>query len=391
MKQAQTMSLPTVITESAALAAFCARLESEAFITVDTEFMREKTYFPQLCLVQIAGSNEAAAIDPLASDLDLTPLYTLLANEHVLKVFHACRQDIEIFYHHAGKVPSPIYDTQIAAMVCGYGESAGYESLVNKILHRSVDKSSRFTDWSKRPLTEKQLTYAMDDVLHLREIYAALQKRLTETGRAHWINEEMQPLLDPKTYDMDPNDAWRKIRLRQNSPRYLAMAQAAARWRELTARERNVPRGRVMKDETLAEVAHTKPEDFVGLQAIRGFYPTMSATHYESLFAMLKEAETLPSSEWPRIPAKPAMPEGSEAIVDLLRLLLKACAAKHHVVPRLIADKDDLELLAIGTRENIHALTGWRYEIFGEHALRLLSGNVAIKADGKNGITFIDL
>ena len=252
----------TVITETAPLAAICERLAKESFITIDTEFMREKTYYPELCLIQIAGATEATAIDPLAPGIDLSPLYTLLANKEVLKVFHACRQDMEIFYQKMGALPSPIFDTQVAAMVLGYGESIGYEGLVNKVLGKPVDKSSRFTDWGRRPLTDKQIEYAMGDVLHLREISEIFGQKLDESGRTEWIDEEMQPLLDPKTYETDPDEAWRKIRLRNTSPRYLALLQAAARWRELTARGRNVPRGRVMKDETLAEVAHAKAGRF---------------------------------------------------------------------------------------------------------------------------------
>jgi len=380
-----------IITDTATLAACCERLAHETFITVDTEFMREKTYYPLLCLVQLAGEGEAVAIDPLAAGIDLTPLYTLLANPAVLKVFHACRQDMEIFYQGMNALPAPLFDTQVAAMVCGYGESIGYEALVNRVLGLPVDKSSRFTDWSKRPLSDKQIEYAIGDVLHLRGIYRALQKRLDESGRTGWIEEEMLPLLDPRTYVTDPDEAWKKFRLRNSSPRFLAMLQAAARWRELTARARNVPRGRIMKDETLAEVAHLKSPDFAALQGIRGFYPTMHAAHYEPLFDALREAAALPSSECPRLPAREVMPEGCEAVADLLRLLLKACAAKQHVVPRLIADKDDLDALAMGKREHVHALTGWRYDMFGQYALRLLAGGTALKVDGSNGITFVDL
>jgi len=380
-----------VITLNSDLEAFCRRLAHDPCVMIDTEFMREKTYYPELCLIQVAGVSEAAAIDPMATGIDLAPLYALLANPEVLKVFHACRQDMEIFYHEMKAVPSPIFDTQIAAMVCGYGESVGYESLVNKVLGLPVDKSSRFTDWSKRPLSDKQLDYAMNDVLHLRDIYHALAKQLQKTGRAHWIEEEMAPLLDPATYDMNPDDAWRKIRLRNTSPRYLAMLRAAAKWRELVARERNVPRGRIMKDETLAEVAQSKPKDFTALQSIRGFYPTMSAPQYESLFAALQEAESLPSGDLPRLPPRVMIDASSEALVDMLRLLLKGCAAEHHIVPRLLADKDELDMMALGTRENIHALQGWRYEIFGKQALRLLEGKIALKANDKNGITFIDI
>lgn len=380
-----------IITTTSELAAFCERMAGETFIAVDTEFLREKTYYPQLCLIQVAGEKEAAAIDPLATDIDLAPLYALLKNEKLLKVFHACKQDVEIFYQAMNALPIPIYDTQIAAMVCGFGESVGYEALVNKLLNKSVDKSSRFTDWSKRPLTPKQIEYALYDVIYLRGIYSALTQQLEQSGRASWIAEEMEPLMDPDTYRVDENEVWRKIRLRNTSARNLALLQAAARWRELTARAKNVPRMRIMKDETLSEVAISKCASFADLQAVRGFYPTMQAAHYDPLFVALQEAAALPQSQCPKLPGREVLPEGVEAVADLLRMLLKFCAEKHRVVARLIADKDDLEALAIGKRENIHALTGWRLELFGKQALRLLEGNTAIKVDGKNGIVFVEV
>lgn len=379
-----------LITDTASLNDFAASISTEKYITVDTEFMREKTYYPQLCLIQVAGEKTSAAIDALSPALDLSEFYKLLANTALLKVFHACRQDMEIFYHHMGTVPAPIFDTQVAAMVCGFGESVSYETLISKTLGIAVDKSMRFTDWSRRPLTDKQLVYAMDDVLHLREAYAIMEKRLSETGRTDWIQDEIGTLLAPETYAMDPDDAWKRLRLRNTKPHYLSMVQAVARWRELMARERNIPRGRIMKDETVVEVAGTKPKDFPALQAIRGFYPSMQAAQYESLFAAIKETESLPASSYPHVPAKPILPSGSESLVDLLRLLLKHCAYANQTVPRLIADKDDLELLAIGKRADIRALQGWRYEIFGQKALKLLEGKVSIKADGNNGISFIE-
>lgn len=379
-----------MITTTPELAAFCERMAHETYITVDTEFLREKTYYPLLCLVQVAGEKEAAAIDPLATDIDLTPLYTLLSNPKVLKVFHACKQDVEIFYQAMNALPVPMFDTQIAAMVCGFGESVGYESLVNKLLNKSVDKSSRFTDWSKRPLSEKQIDYAIHDVLHLRGVYEALIQKLETSGRASWIKDEMEPLSEPASYIVDEDDVWRKIRIRNTSQRNLALLQAAARWRELTARARNVPRGRIMKDETLAEVALAKCDNFTDMQGIRGFYPTLQAAHYEPLFAALREAAEKPLADCPRIAGRDILPDGVEAIADLLRILLKSYAAKHQLVARLIADKDELEALALGKRDGLHVLQGWRNELFGKHALRLLEGGTAIKVDGKNGIAFIE-
>jgi ribonuclease D len=298
---------------------------------------------------------------------------------------------MEIFYQSMKSLPAPIFDSQVAAMVLGYGESIGYEGLVNKVVGKPLDKSSRFTDWAHRPLSQKQIDYAMGDVIHLREIYRVFEKKLAEARRIHWIAEEMAPLLEPSTYEVNPDEAWRRIRMRNTSPKYLAYLQAAARWRELTARGRNIPRGRVMKDETLAEVAHAKPDNFAGLQAIRGFYPTMNGAHYEPLFNALREVQSLSPTQYPRLPEREPFAPESEALADLLRLLLKACAAKERVVPRLIADKDDLEALAQGKRDGIHALTGWRFEIFGNRALKTLEGKIALKADGKNGIAFIEV
>lgn len=380
-----------LITDTSSLETLCAALADEKFITVDTEFMREKTYYPQICLIQVAGENVSAAIDPLAPNIDLTALYKLLADTSILKVFHACRQDMEIFYHSTGSILSPIFDTQVAAMVCGYGESVSYETLVNKTLGIAVDKSSRFTDWSRRPLSEKQLVYAMDDVLHLRKVYVSLAQRISETGRADWITDEMQPLLEVRTYDNDPNESWKKLRLRNSSPRYLAILRAAACWRDLTARERNVPRSRIMKDETLTEVAQANPVDFAELQAIRGFHPAMSAANYAPLFNMLKEASSLPASEYPHLPARTQLPGNSESLVDILRMLLKSCAYKNQIVPRLIADKDELEMLATGKMDGLKVLQGWRHEIFGTQALKLLEGQIALKADKNNGVMFIEL
>ena len=372
------------------LAEFCGYLKEERFITIDTEFIREKTYYPQLCLIQIAGTTKAAAIDPLAEGIDLAPIYEILQNENIIKVFHACRQDIEIFYQKTGLIPTPIFDSQVAAMVCGHGESISYENLVGKILNQSIDKSSRFTDWAKRPLSEKQLNYAMDDVLFLRDIFLYLEKQLQESGRIEWISDEMRPLLQPQTYESDPNEVWRKVRVRSYSPRYLAAVRAVSYWREITAKERNIPRSRVMKDETIVEVAYAKPKDFSELQAIRGFHPSLQAPHYDSLFTILQNLETLDASEYPKMPNRPQI-VANEALMDLLRILLKACSIKNQIVPRIIAEKEDLEALALGKREDMQVLTGWRYDIFGKKAIDLLDGKIAVKSDGNNGIEFIDL
>lgn len=379
-----------IIQTNEELVEFCSYLKEERFVTIDTEFIREKTYYPQLCLIQIAGTTKAAAIDPLVEDLDLSPLYELLQNEAIIKVFHACRQDIEIFYQRTGLIPTPIFDTQVAAMACGHGESISYENLVGKILNQSLDKSSRFTDWAKRPLSEKQLNYAMDDVLFLRDIYLYLEKQLQESGRAEWINDEMQPLLQASTYESDPKEVWRKVRVRSYAPKYLAAVQAVAYWREITAKERNIPRSRVMKDETIVEVSYVRPKDFSELQAIRGFHPAMSATNYDALFIILKNLEELPASEYPKMPARPTVTP-NEALMDLLKILLKHCAIRNQIVPRIIAEKEELEAIALGKREDLTILTGWRYELFGKKAVQLLEGKISVKSDGENGVEFIEL
>ena len=381
----------TIINDTEQLALFCNSLIKEAFITIDTEFMRERTYYPELCLIQVAGSEVAMVIDPLAKGIDLAPLNALFANENIVKVFHACRQDMEIFYYQSGVLPKPIFDTQIAAMVCGFGESVSYENIVNRLTGIAVDKSSRFTDWSKRPLTDKQLVYALDDVIHLRTVYIELTKLLAENNRAHWIESEMHFLSDTATYAINPDEVWRKLRFRNTTPRYLGVLRAVARWRELAARAKNVPRSRIMKDETLTEVANACPQDYAELQAIRGFSASMKTEHYLSLFDAIKEAQKLLSSDYPRLPPRPQYAYDIEPLVDLLKLLLKKCASDNNIVPRLLADKEELEQLASGKYANLPCLSGWRNEIFGYKAMNLLQGKVAIKADGEGSITFIAL
>ncbi|MEI6729882.1 MAG: HRDC domain-containing protein, partial [Pseudomonadota bacterium] len=281
----------------------------------------------------------------------------------------------------------PVFDTQVAAQVCGFGESVSYENIVGKILSLPVDKSSRFTDWSLRPLSEKQINYAMDDVIHLRKVYVALLEKMQRDGRGEWIEDEMQALLAISNYESDPNEVWKKLRLRNSSPRYLAAVRAVACWRELTAKERNLPRSRIMKDETVPEVANILPRDFASLQAIRGFYPTMSATHYQALFTIIEGLDLLTPADYPRLADKPSN-QPSEAVSDLLKMLLKSCAAENQIVPRLLADKNDIDNLASGQYDDVKTLNGWRYEIFGKKALDLLAGKIAIKCDGKNNVVF---
>jgi len=371
--------MTAIITDTPSLAAFCERMKSSDFLAIDTEFMREKTYYPILCLVQVAGEHEAAAIDALAPGIDLTPLHTLLTETGMPKVFHAARQDVEIFYTLSGKIPSPMYDTQVAAQVCGYGESAGYESLVNGITGKSLDKSARFTDWSHRPLTEKQLRYALDDVIYLREVYRELRDEIIREGRESWIEEEMRELSNPSLYVVDPALAWKRLKSRSQHPRVLACLKCIAEWRELEARKKNIPRGRILKDEVISEIAQSNPRSMEELRKIRSLGSHLSNAQWDALFGCIEKSRELPASDFPRSKLPPELPDGSEGILDLLRLLLKLRADAHHVTPRLVADRDELEALIRGEKEGLHCMHGWRFEIFGRDALDLLNGKLSIK------------
>src|SRR6185437_6994472 len=351
-----------LITDSAALAAFCEGLGKADFVTVDTEFMREKTYWPILCLVQIAGPDSAAAIDPLAPGIDLSPMLELLGNPNVLKVFHAARQDIEIFFRMMGKVPAPIVDTQIAAMVCGFGESVSYETLASKLAGAAIDKSSRFTDWAQRPLSERQLTYAVADVVPLRKAYEKLAARLEKTGRANWVADEMAQLTDPKIYLTDPREAWRRLKPRTNNRRMLALVRELAAWLEMAAHP---------------------PKDIEELGRIRAFgRPTAEGRLGGEILGVVQRARELPEAEWPELPAQRNLPAGIGPLVELLKVLLRLCAEENDVAPRLIADNDDLEDIAASDKADVRALTGWRAEIFGRDALALKHGRLALTASG---------
>ncbi len=373
-----------LITDTAALAQFCAGLAQANYVTVDTEFMREKTYWPILCLVQIAGPDGAAAIDPLAPGIDMAPVLELLANPRVLKVFHAARQDIEIFYKMMGAVPAPIFDTQIAAMVCGFGESASYETLAAKLAGAAIDKSSRFTDWAHRPLSERQLHYALADVVPLRKVYERLATRLEKTGRAAWVADEMAVLSDPKIYRADPQEAWRRLKPRTNSRRTLALVRDLAAWRELAAQKRDLPRNRLVRDEAILEIAAHPPKTIDDLARIRAFGRSMAEGRLGAeILAVVERAATLPEAEWPQLPTQRNLPAGIGPLVELLKVLLRLSAEENDVAPRLIADSDDLEAIATDDAADVPALTGWRAEIFGRDALDLKHGRLALTASGK--------
>lgn len=383
-----------IITDTKGLESFCQSLHGEAFVTLDTEFIRERTYYPKLCLVQLAGSGSEAVIDPLAPGMDLAPLLALLADDKLLKVMHACRQDMEIFYQLMGKLPAPIFDTQVAAMVCGHGESVGYETLVGSLLGRGVDKSSRFTHWDERPLSERQIDYALADVTHLRDLYPKLLGRIEQDGRMHWIKEEMEVLTDPAIYAQEPEDIWMRIKCSQKSPSFLVYLREAAAWREREAQRLNRPRQWIFKDETLVEIARGAPKTREELTRIRGVGNQLKDSQMEQLLAVIARAKTIPQSDWPRLPrVKPPLP-GADVVADLLRLLLKRQCELHHVAAKLVAGRDDLLAIAAGTAtpELTPALHGWRYEIFGQFAQQVAAGKLGFAIDpATRDITVIDL
>jgi ribonuclease D len=381
-----------VISDTAALARFCAEQRGTSFVAVDTEFMRERTYWPILCLVQVAGPIEAAAIDPLAPGIDLTPLLALMADESILKVFHAARQDVEIFFNLSGTVPKPLFDTQIAAMVCGFGDAASYETLVSKLAQASLDKSSRFTDWSRRPLTERQLRYALADVVHLRTVYDGLQHRLASNGRAAWFAEDMAELADPATYRSEPSEAWRRFRLRGRvEPRFFGVLREVAAWRETAARQRNLPRGRIMKDEAVLEIASQTPKTTEALGRSRSLGKGVAEGRLgnEILEAVQRGLANSKALEVPA-PSRPDTPPGLGPLMELLRVLLKQRCEEHQVAQKLVATAEDLEAIAADDRASVPAVFGWRYDIFGKDALALKRGQLALTVR-RNRITLVEV
>lgn len=375
------------LTKTSELEALCARLSREPFVTVDTEFLRETTFWPKLCLIQIAGADEHALIDPLAPEMDLAPFFDLLQNENVLKVFHAGRQDIEIFYYLNSAIPRPIFDTQVAAMVCGFGDQIGYDQLVRQIVGASIDKSLRFTDWSRRPLNEGQLAYAAADVTHLRDVYRALSKELDKANRHAWVDEEMAVLTDVETYSADPELAWQRLKMRARKPIELAALKAVARWREELAQARDVPRRRVMKDDALYELAQQRPQSIEALGKLRsvprGFEKQSGSG---KLIDALREVNALPKDQLPKLPKQKRNPETSPAASDLLRVALKFVAEKEGVAPRIIANAEELDAIAIHGDCDVKAMHGWRRELFGEIALKIRAGEMALGLDGKSPV-----
>ncbi len=385
------MKIHPLISDSATLSDFCARMATADFIAIDTEFMRENTFWPELCLIQVADEHEAAAIDPMASGIDLKPLLDLMTdNEDVLKVFHAGGQDIEIVFNLTGKTPHPLFDTQIAAMALGLGEQVGYSNLVDQWLGVTLDKGARFTDWARRPLDDRQITYAIGDVTHLAVIFPRMLEKLIKTGRGGWLDQEMEKLADPANYVTELEDAWLRVKIASRKPDVLGRLRALASWRESEARNKNLPRGRIVKDETLGDLALHPPRTQSELAKVRGLSASWAGNDIGGrLMAALANAPPLSADLMPsREDRKPGLGKDGALVAEMLKLLLKIRAKESNVAPRLLARTDDLELLAAGVRDNLSILTGWRFEQFGRDALDLVEGRLAFAViNGKMKMT----
>ncbi|WP_420134495.1 ribonuclease D [Rhodopseudomonas sp.] len=378
-----------LISTTEQLASACARLAAFPVITVDTEFLRETTYYPLLCVVQMASADEAVVVDTLAPGIDLTPFFDLMSNEKVLKVFHAARQDIEIVWHRAGIVPHPIFDTQVAAMVLGYGDSIAYDQLVERITGHRPDKTHRFTDWSRRPLTDEQLHYAVSDVTHLRDVFAALDADLKKRGRSDWVSEEMEVLTSPKTYDFDPGSAWERLKTRVRKPKELAVLMEIAAWREQEAQTRDVPRSRVLKDDALGDIATHAPTSLERLANLRSLPKGFERSKWGSdIIAAVQRGLARDPSSLPKID-KPRNNSNGAATVELLKVLLRMTSERHAVAAKVIATVDDLEQIAADDKAEVGALRGWRRELFGEAALALKHGRLALAIE-RGRVTQVD-
>ncbi len=374
-----------MIQTTAELEAACQELARSSYITIDTEFLRETTFWPELCLIQMASPDTAVIVDPMAPGIDLAAFFALMANPDVVKVFHAARQDIEIIHHLGNLIPHPLFDTQVAAMVCGFGDSVSYDQLVSRIKNVQIDKSSRFTDWSRRPLTDKQLEYAFADVTHLRDIYHYLKAELEREGRSSWLAEEMAILESRETYDLHPENAWQRLKMRVRKPVELAVLQKIAAWREREARARNVPRGRIIKDDAIYEIAQQQPKDAEALGRLRtvpkGWERSSAGA---AIVEAVTEALAIPKAELPRLPRQNHTPEGAAAAGEMLKVLLKLISEKEGVAAKIIASSDDLDRIAAeGEKADVAALKGWRRELFGDMALKLINGEVALRFVGK--------
>jgi ribonuclease D len=376
-----------IVQTTADLRTLMTEISGAAYVALDTEFMRDQTYWPKLCLIQLAAQGVEAIVDPLAEGIDLKPFYDLLKQKHIVKVLHAARQDIEIFCQQGGAIPAPLFDTQIAAMVCGFGDAASYETLARKLAKVEIDKSARYSDWSHRPLSKRQLEYALADVTHLCTIYEAMTKTLARTGRAAWVEEEIAAISDPALYKLDPKDSWKRLKPRTSNKRFLAMLATLAEWREREAQARDIPRGRVLKDEALTEIAAHPPENAEGLERIRavpkGFAASKTGKGLLDAIEKGKHAHP-PEGIEPHAPRRKREP--SQATIDLLKTLLRLKAEEVGVAPRLIADAEDIEKLAALEDDGVAALHGWRAEVFGHDALALRKGNLAIALEGGQAV-----
>ncbi len=385
------MKIHPLISDNAALAALVERLSAAPFVAVDTEFMRENSYWPDLCLIQIASPDEAAAVDPKADGIDLQPLLDLMvANNEVLKVFHAGGQDLEIVHNLTGKTPAPLFDTQIAAMALGFGEQVGYSNLIESMLGHVLDKGARFTDWSRRPLDKRQIDYAIADVTHLATIFPRMVDKLRKNGRGAWLDEEMERLADPSSFAFAPEDAWKRLKLPGRNPQLLGRLKALAAWRESEARNKNLPRGRILKDDTLQELASHPPKSQEDLGRVRGLSAGWRNNDIGArLMAALASAKPLQPDEMPAREARhPGLTKDAVLVSDLLKLLLKIRSKETGVAPKLIARSDELEALAAGMRDGLNILRGWRFEEFGQDALDLVEGRLAFAIeDGKLKMT----
>jgi len=368
-----------LITRNEELAETCTRLDAAPFVAVDTEFMREQTFWPKLCLIQMAANGTEVLVDSLAPGLDLQPFFDLMVNERVLKVFHSARQDIEIVHHLAGVIPHPIFDTQVAAMVCGFGEAVSYSMLVKRLLSRNLDKTSRFTDWSRRPLSDRQFTYALGDVVHLRDLYPKLRGQLDRSERATWLNEEMAVLTDPATYELHPEHAWKRLKMRIKTPKSLAVLMELAAWREREAQSQDVPRSRILKDDALYDIASQAPRTAEDLGSLRTLHNGFArSTRGRAVLEAVSKGLERDLKTIPPIERGEPMPPEAQAVVDLLRVLLKATAGRHGVAPKLIATSDELEEIARSDDTDVPVLRGWRRKLFGDDALALKRGELAL-------------